>query len=230
MKKIISFLRDLQQNNTREWFHANKVRYDEVKKIWETFCLELINEIGKFDASVTNLTLKDCTYRINRDTRFSNDKSPYKTHMGVFISPGGKKSMHSGYYLHIGTGDEGGYPFTHMLATGNYCYDKAAVKILREDISAGWDEFERDVLNVFDKRFVVSMDGALKRVPAPFAADAPYADWMRMKAYCLDMPVDDDFICAPNLAKRAAAIFKTSKPFSDYINRAVDFAREEMKG
>lgn len=228
MKETISFLRDLQMNNTREWFTANKERYQKAQAKWYDFCRELINEVGKFDESIAKLTLRDCTYRIYRDTRFSNDKSPYKTHFGVFLCPGGKKSMHAGYYFHLGTGLSNTYPAGFMIASGNYCYEPRVVKLLREDISDGWEEFRDEVIGKADKRFEVDMEGALKRVPREYPADAPYADWMRMKNFCLNMWVEEDFVTAPNLAQRLAEIFHTSKPFNDYVNRAVDFAKEEM--
>lgn len=223
MEQILSFLRDLEQNNNREWFTQNKTRYQEALATWQAFCLQLIEEVGKFHPEISQLTLQDCTYRIYRDTRFSHDKSPYKTHFGVFLCPGGKKSMHAGYYFHIGTGTGEGYPYSHMLATGNYCYDPRTVKILREDISFGWDEFSTDVLAKADKSFKMDTDYALKRVPKEYPSDAPYADWMRLKSYSIYTNVDDNFILEPHLAERVAALFETTYPFCQYINRAVDY-------
>ena len=223
MKTVLQFLRDLAQHNDRAWFNEHKERYLAVQQRWNEFCESLIGEIGAFDPDIARLTLRDCTYRIYRDTRFSPDKSPYKTHFGVFLAPGGKKSMHAGYYFHVGTGESNEYPQGHMLAAGNYCYEPKAIQIVREDISDGWENFQNEVLAVADPRFVVDQEGALKRVPKGYAPDAPYADWMRLKSYCLVMNVDDDFITQPDLAKRVADLFRTTKPFNDYINRAVDF-------
>jgi len=223
MNEILQFLRNLSCNNNKEWFAANKERYQEVLQKWYTFCEELINTIGQYDPDIARLTIKDCTYRIYRDTRFSNDKRPYKTHFGVFLSKGGKKSMHAGYYFHIGTGDGDEYPYYHMLAAGNYCYEPRVIKLLREDISYGWEEFKTEVLDKADSSFVVDMDGALKKVPKEYPTDAPYADFMRLKSYCLLTRVDDDFILQPNLVQRVSELFKTTKPFNDYINRAVDY-------
>lgn len=223
MKTVLQFLRDLAQHNDRAWFNEHKERYLAVQQRWNEFCESLIGEIGAFDPDIARLTLRDCTYRIYRDTRFSPDKSPYKTHFGVFLAPGGKKSMHAGYYFHVGTGESNEYPQGHMLAAGNYCYESKAIQILREDISDGWESFQNEVLTVADPRFMVDQEGALKRVPKGYAPDAPYADWMRLKSYCLVMNVDDDFITQPDLAKRVADLFRTTKPFNDYINRAVDF-------
>jgi len=196
---------------------------------WYAFCEELIAAIGQYDPDIAKLTIKDCTYRIYRDTRFSSDKTPYKTHFGVFLSKGGKKSMHAGYYFHIGTGDGDAYPHYHMLASGNYCYEPEVIKILREDISFGWDEFKTEVLDKADPSFAIDMDGALKRVPKEYPIDAPYADFMRLKNYCLLTKVDDNFILQSNLVQRVSDLFRTTKPFNDYINRAVDYCLDSSR-
>ncbi len=226
MKEILEFLRDLDQNNNKEWFCENKQRYQAAQEKWNRFCEELIREVGSYDESIARLSLRDCTYRIYRDTRFSSDKTPYKTHFGVFLAPGGKKSMHAGYYFHVGTGMGDNYPHAHMLAAGNYCYDPKSVKILREDIFYGWDSFHQEVLNAADSSFSVDMEGALKKVPREFPADAPCADWLRLKSFCLMSNINDDFITQPQLAQRVAALFRTTKPFIDYVNRAVDYAKD----
>lgn len=230
MKEILDFLRDLEKNNNREWFNSHKEQYQRVLKKWNAFCESLIAEIGRFDKDIAPLTIKECTYRIYRDTRFSKDKSPYKTHFGVFLANGGKKSMHAGYYFHIGTGNSFDYPHVHMLASGNYCYDNKAVKILREDISGEWDTFSTSVLAKVNHLFIPDTEGALKRVPKEYDKDAPYADWMRMKSFCLTAKTDDNFILQDNLAQRVAELFKTTQPFIDYINRAVDYVKEDIEG
>ena len=107
-KKTFQFLKELKQNNNREWFLENKSRYEEAKKEFETFIDALIAEISKFDRSISHHTAKDCVFRIYRDVRFSKDKSPYKTHLGAHITSAAKKSeIHSraGYYIHIGPGE-----------------------------------------------------------------------------------------------------------------------------
>ena len=223
MREILQFLRDLSRNNNREWFLSNKQRYQQVQSRWYAYCEALVSAIGQYDSDIASLKIKDCTYRIYRDTRFSHDKSPYKTHFGVFMAKGGKRSMHAGYYFHVGTGEGEGYPYCHMLASGNYCFEPRVIKMLREDISFGWEEFRESVLNAADSLFKVDMDGALKRVPKEYPADAPYADFMRLKSYSLYMNVSDDFLLQPDLVERVAGLFRTVKPFNDYINRAIDF-------
>ncbi len=225
MKEIITFLRELQANNNREWFIANKARYTELQARFNGFVEELIREIGRFDDSVTGLTAKDCTYRIYRDVRFSADKSPYKTHMGAFICPGGKKSGYSGYYFHIGTGGEG-YPYGHMLATGDYCCDNKVLQVLREDIVGGGGDFDRIVRSV-EPTFVLDREGALKRNPKGFEQEKEYAEYLRLKAFCLLHTPTDDFVCGDHLAQRTAKLFRMTQPFLRYINRAITYVREE---
>src|SRR5665811_2091282 len=104
MDKVLEFLNDLSANNNREWYHSNKERYTESKEKILFLTDVVINEIRKFDRDIPALSPKDCVFRIFRDVRFSNDKRPYKTNFGAFISKGGRKSMHAGYYFHIEPG------------------------------------------------------------------------------------------------------------------------------
>ena len=104
MDAVLRFLRKLKKNNNKPWFEANRNGYTEAKQEVETFLEGLIASYGKTDDAISRLTPKDCMFRINRDVRFSKDKSPYKTNFGAFINPGGKKSTLAGYYLHIEPG------------------------------------------------------------------------------------------------------------------------------
>lgn len=87
MEEVLNFLKDLKINNNKVWFDKNKERYLDIKTFVETFTQGLLNGISGFDPGAQYLTPKDCTYRIYRDTRFSMDKTPYKTHIGIFINP-----------------------------------------------------------------------------------------------------------------------------------------------
>ena len=89
MKTVIEFLDDLARNNDRDWFEAHRDRYVEAKRRFDEFAERYLAAVATFDPSVAGLALKDATYRIYRDTRFSADKSPYKTYMGVFACPRG---------------------------------------------------------------------------------------------------------------------------------------------
>lgn len=242
MKNIITFLHDLQCNNNREWFNAHKSEYIAVQTRFNTFVEELIKEISLFEPAVEGLTAKDCTYRIYRDTRFSSDKSPYKTHFGAFICRGGKKSGYSGYYFQISAGKKEAIselPFIeceeqaeswqdiHFLASGDYCCSPEVLQVIREDIMNGEGDFEHIIKHKVDAGFYLDTDNMLKRNPKGFPNDAPYSEYLRLKYFCLMHPVDTDFICAPNLAQRLAKLFQTTKPFIDYVNRAVDYVREQ---
>ena len=91
MKDILKFIADLRANNNREWFNANKERYLKVKAEVEAFTAELIDIVAEIEPLASRLTPSDCLYRIYRDTRFSADKSPYKTHIGIYINPRGAR-------------------------------------------------------------------------------------------------------------------------------------------
>ena len=221
MKEVLEFLQDLSEHNDRLWFEANKDRYRAAKARVDQLAVELIDAIRGFDDSIGLLSPNDCTWRIYRDTRFSKDKRPYKTQMGVYVAPGGKKSGFSGYYFQIGAHDAG-----HMLATGNYFCLPPVLKVLREDILFGGTTF-RDILSQVDPRMTLDLSEMLKRTPAGFPAEGPDADFYRLKNFCLVWMPDDRFITGKGLAERVAAVFKTTKPFLDFINRAVAYCKEE---
>ena len=226
MKTVIAYLKDLNRQNNREWFVANKARYQEAQAKFNTIVDKVIAGIAQFDPSVANLTAKDCTYRIYRDVRFSKDKSPYKTHMGAYICPGGKKSGYSGYYFHVGVGGEG-YPAAHLLAAGDYICEPKVLKTLREDICYGGGDFEDILKKEVSPAFWLDQSSALKKVPAGFPVDSPYADYLKLRVYCLCYEPDTDFMTAPDMPERTVELFKTTYPFLQYINRAIQYVKEE---
>lgn len=226
MKATIDFLRRLQRNNDREWFQAHKEEFLKHRTRFNTLVDEVIREMAEFDPDLARLTAKDCTYLIYRDIRFSADKSPYKCHFGAFIAKGGKKADNAGYYFQIGTGGDNEYPYCHMLAAGDYCYKPEVMKILREDIVSGEGDFDAAVKQA-DASFRLDREDALKRNPKGFPADAPFSEYIRLKYFCLTARPDDDFWDEKGLARRIASRFFTTRPFVNYINRAIEYQREE---
>ena len=222
MKQVLRFLHSLSLHNDRTWFEVHKADYLRAKDTVAALAERLIAGIRSFDDSIGPLSVSDCTYRIYRDVRFSKDKSPYKTHMGIFVNRGGKKSGYSGYYFHI---DGGG---NHLLAVGNYFTEPRVLKVLREDIELGGGDFRR-ILEGLAPGLALETESALKKVPKGFPADSPDAEFFKLRNFCLVENLDDSFILSQDLADRLLAIFQTAKPFLDYVNRAIDYCREERK-
>lgn len=225
MRRVISFLSDLKQNNNREWFNEHKDRYLEAQGLFNDYVSRLLARLGAEDESVAGLEVKDCTYRIYRDVRFSKDKSPYKTHFGAYICPGGKKSGFSGYYVHVGIGGQG-YPDNHMLAVGDYCADPKSLKIIREDIIDDGSAF-KDILDQAARfGFGLDQDYQLKKVPKGFDKESPWADYLRYKVYCLWQVADESLFLADDSVERVASTLLSAKPFLHFINRAIQYVKE----
>ena len=100
----LKFLKDLKKNNNKPWFDAHRKEYEAAKIDFATFIQAVIDKHSKSDPTIKSTVAKDCMFRINRDVRFSKDKSPYKTNMGAYINRGGKKSVFAGYYFHCEPG------------------------------------------------------------------------------------------------------------------------------
>ena len=216
MKEILEFLRDLENNNNREWFNSNKERYQKVLKTWYAFCESLIKEIGRFDEDIAPLTIKDCTYRIYRDTRFSADKTPYKIHFGGYINAKGKKSDHCGYYVHL-------QPDGSMLAGGSLCLPSNILKAVRQSIYDNIEEFVAIVEDPeFKKYFPVIGEDFLKTAPKGFPKDFKYVDYLKCKEYVCSYNVPDDFFTRPDMLEQMDKAFRQFKRFADFINYTID--------
>lgn len=219
MREIIDFLSDLSANNDRNWFEANRPRYTQVKQQMDTLAEELIEAIAAFDPSINGLRAKDCTYRIYRDTRFSKDKSPYKTWWGVYVCPRGKKSGFSGYYMHVEP-DQNCY----MLCTGAYCPTPGEIKSIREEIMTEGDAFVEAINSA--KGFEVDWSSALKRMPQGWSAEDAHSEYYRLRNYILVKMMDKEYFLQPNAIEQIAKDMQCTRPFNDTLNRAIEYARE----
>ena len=127
-ESTIQFLKDLKTNNNREWFLDNKKRYEAVKKEYYQLTADFLDSMKPLDPALELLEVKNCVFRINRDIRFSKDKSPYKTHLGIWLSTGAKNVESAGYYLQIDTEN----PF---VGGGMYCPQPEQIQKIRKVIN-----------------------------------------------------------------------------------------------
>ena len=226
MKRIIEFLTLLEANNNREWFNDNKNLYLEAKEVFTGYMEGLIEGISRFDDSVCGLKAKDCIYRIHRDTRFSNDKTPYKTHFGGFIVARGKQSGLAGYYVHIEP-TENGMLGCSMLASGLIMPQPAELRSIREEILDYGDE----IMDIVDKSdgFKFSLGNSLKRTPAGFPRDTKVDFLLRLRDHFIDKRLSNRDILGKNFLQKSIEAFRTTKPYIDHLNRAVLYARDEMR-
>lgn len=215
MRQIIEFLSELKENNNRQWFDQNRGRYKEVQTEFNDLAAKLIERIGEFDPMVRTLSIADCTYRIYRDTRFSPDKTPYKTHMGAYICQGGKKSGYSGYYFHL-------EPSSSILAVGLHCPEPNVVKSVREEIFTNGAGF---VQTIADSGWLLDESAKLKRPPKGYAANNEYIEYLKLKEFDLIKSIDQS---RADILDYVTAEFRQCKPFNDLLNRAVQFAKSEM--
>ncbi len=224
MQELIEFYAEIAANNNREWFAANKARYKRCEATFNALVAELINEIATFDDSVAGLTTRDCVYRIYRDTRFSHDKSPYKTWISAFITPHGKKSGYAGYYLHIEPSNEG-LLGGNLLAAGAHMPAPVDLRSIREEIIDNGDAIRNAIADA--KGFTLDTDYALTRNPKNFPS-CEFDDLLRLKDHIISRSFTAEELLAPDFVKRVAAEFRKASPYVKILNRAIQYAREEM--
>lgn len=212
---ILDFLADLAMNNNRDWFTANKARYDEAHKAFLEFSTAYITRLAdEIDPELGGLQPKDCVWRIYRDVRFSHDKRPYKEWFGVFPAvKGGKKSLHGGYYVHF-------QPGHCLFAGGIWDPTPDLLKALRKEIEANYEEVEAIMAHPAWQKYFgdFDTDWMLKKVPAGFDPDFVHADWLKRKMFTFSTPLTNRQVCAPDFLDCVVEIAKAAKPMNDFLN------------
>ena len=216
-KGILNFLKDLQENNNREWFEVNKARYEESKQDFSEFVELLLNEIRKVDPEIGPLTAKDCMFRIYRDVRFSKDKSPYKTNFGAYISRGGKKLNFAGYYFHIEPGE-------YFMSGGVYMPQGPVLKAIRQEIFHRIEEFKA-ILNApaFRKHFKgLSEIEKMKTAPKDFPKEFPDIDFLKHKHYVVMKNITEKQLLHSSILDEAKEVYKAIVPFNHFLNNVIE--------
>ena len=216
----LKFLRDLKKNNHKTWFDSNRKAFEAAKADYATLVNEVIKGLGKKDPFIAPLTAKECVFRINRDVRFSKNKDPYKTNMGMYLSRDGKKSLFSGYYFHL---EPGGKSFA---AGGLWMPEAEVIKKVRQEIDYNWDEFNRIIQN---KKFVSVYTSlqreegmTLSREPKGYEKDNPAIEYIKLKSWVATTPFTDAQLISNTLAKDIVAAFETLQPLILFLNRAIE--------
>jgi uncharacterized protein (TIGR02453 family) len=215
----IKFLKDLKKNNNKPWFDANRKRYEEAKADFANFIQQVIDAHGKKDKTIAAIKAKDCLFRINRDVRFSKDKSPYKTNFGASINKGGKKAFSTaGYYFHLEPGQ-------CFVGGGIYQPMPEELRKVRQEIDYNFKDFKKIVGSKKFKSLYGDLDKSaeysLSRVPKGYEPDNPAAEYLKLKSYIAFVSLKDEELNSKTLVKKATAAFETLQPLIDFINESL---------
>ncbi|MDI5950585.1 DUF2461 domain-containing protein [Flavobacterium yafengii] len=217
-KDTLQFLDDLKANNNRDWFLENKKRYEAVKKEYQQLVGDFLDVMKPLDPSLEMLEVKNCTFRINRDIRFSKDKTPYKSHLGVWLSSGAKGMNRSGYYLHLEKG-------ASFIAGGLYCPEAQDLKKMRKEIAYFHDDLEA-ILNEKDfkrefKDFDRNEKDTLKNPPRGYEKEHPAIEFLKLKSFECSQRIDFSEVTKKDFVATMSKKLITLKPLNDFINRAL---------
>lgn len=216
-RQLFDFLARLAANNNREWFRANKDEYDYLRAMWLADVDRMIALMTAWEPALAGMTAKSAAYRIYRDTRFSPDKTPYKTYFSAALTPHGRSAKYAGYYIQMGQGDYSG------IFGGIWCPEAPLLKKLRHAIVDNieeWDQINSDA--ALNSHFTLWSSSSLKTVPKGWPKDHPQAEWLRMKDYGRDAQLPDGFFLSPDWPEKAAGLFRLVKPFNDFLNYSID--------
>lgn len=230
-KRILQFIRELAVNNNRDWFQANRAEYDIVRADFANGVSQLIGRIAAFDPAVASsgITAKACLFRINRDTRFSPDKAPYKRHFGAFITPKGTRTWQGGYYIHLEWD-------RCMVAFGPYYLLTPTLTECREKIEDHLSEWKQIVEAPkfihyfgrveecqgwsFDEELPERGFGGsrLKTCPKGFDMNSPALPYLRLKDYIAWRRVPMDYFQGDTWLDEVEDMCRTVQPMLAFTN------------
>jgi uncharacterized protein (TIGR02453 family) len=215
-KNTLQFLEDLKANNNRDWFLANKKRYEEYKKEYHQLIAAFLDAMKPQDASLEMLEVKNCTFRINRDIRFSKDKSPYKSHMGIWMNTNPSGVNAPGYYIHIEKG-------ASFVAGGMYSPEAAELKKIRKEIAFFYEDLEEIVSGKSFKKYFdgLSQANSLKNAPKDFEKAHPAIEFLKLKSFTVSKKIDDKELFSPDFVPNTAEKLVAIKPLIHFLNRGL---------
>lgn len=216
-QSTLDFLKKLQKNNNKDWFDKHKPEYEAARKDFTAFLEKLITGIGGFDEKIKGIEPKECMFRIYRDVRFAKDKTPYKSHLGAYISYRGKKSHGPGYYIHL-------QPGKTFLGGGIWVPPADELHAVRQEIDYNHEEFNKILSEKNFKKYFKNLDQGekLKTLPKGYDKDNPAIELLKLKSFTVTNNVDDKTALSKDFLKYAINVFKTMKPLHDFIGRSLD--------
>lgn len=218
MQSLLSFLSALKENNNREWFEANRQWYLEVKALYEQLLQNIISGIARFDPSIGQPSVADCLFRIYRDVRFSKDKLPYKTQMGAFIAPGGRKSIKAGYYVHIEPGNS-------LMGGGIYMPEPENLKKIRNEIYFNSQAFSSILTDpAFRKVYPGGLIGPKVSRIKDFDPTKVDIELLKYKSFFVERDFTDKEVLSPGFEKVVIDSCRTVLPMNQFLNRAFEGA------
>lgn len=218
---FLQFLYELSQNNNRDWFEKNKKRYEAVvKKPFEETVAAIIERILKFEPEYGPITPKDCIFRIYRDTRFSKDKTPYKTHVSASFNPKGIKSTadamsYPGYYFQIEFG-------SLWIGGGAYSLDKEPLRKVRTAIMQDPEAFRALISTKnFAGKYGALKGEANKVLPPEFKEAARSEPLLANKQFYYMAELEPDNALRKDFPDFVADYFKAGKPLNDFFRKVI---------
>lgn len=217
-KDTLDFLAELSANNNREWFQVEKPRFDSIWQGMKDFVRQVIVGLSSFDPHIhSGIDASRCLFRIYRDTRFSQDKTPYKLWLGAGISVNGRKLHGPEYYVHIQPGDKS------FIAVGYWRPEKEHLAAIRQEIDYNGQELKGllEELSGFSKRIVLDRDDKLKRPPTGYSEDHPDIELLKLKSFTLSCPIRDEEVRSGQILEILLENYRLMLPFKAFLHQAI---------
>jgi len=220
---FFSFFEELAHNNHKDWFDANRKRYEkEVKNPSKALVEDLLTDLAKLDADFMPQKPSQILFRINRDIRFSKDKTPYKTHVAAYFCPLGKKKEYPGYYFSFGYGADNPQHGGGWHGCGLYELSTEGLQAVRELIAHDLDAFHAVIHEPnFAETFGVIQGAQNKVLPKEFKVDAEREPLLYNKQFFAGGPLDKHLLVSDTLKETLLNHYEVAMPLMRYFGQAL---------
>ena len=217
LPQILQFLQKLEKNNNKIWMDEHRNEYLDAKLSFENFVDDVLSDFKLIDPSLDMLKAKDCTFRINRDVRFSKNKNPYKNNMSAYFNQHGKKGIGAGYYFHL-------EPNKCFIACGIWMPSGEVLSKIRQEID--YNVGELNVLlkkSDFKKQFGNGFDQSdkLVRPPKGYEEDNEAIEYLKLKSFIVQKNIDSADLISTDFKKKLIGVMKSGKPLVAFINKSL---------
>jgi len=212
----LTFLKEVTQNNNREWFAEHKGEYEVARENVLSLVQSLIPELAKVDPLISpDADPKKSLMRIYRDVRFSKNKDPYKTNFGIWFSASSKGGDEPGYYLHL-------QPGNCFIAGGYWMPDATHLKLIRQEIDYSSSDFLQVIQDKsFAANFQLNSENTLKKAPKGYDPEDPNIAYLKLKSFEVVKVIPDKAFYKPSIVKELVSSFEIIYPLVVFLRNAI---------
>ncbi len=213
--KTLSFLRQLKKNNNKVWFNQHWTEFEEIRGSVLRFTEYLLIQLTAYHPPLKYVEPSQCMFRIHRDIRFTADKSPYKTHIGIAIGPEGRKTKGPVFYVHLEAGNS-------FVGGGCWMPDPKQLTKIRQEIDYRYHDFMTIINSKSFRKTFGNLDQSmrLRRAPKDYDINHPAIEFLKLKSFTCSASVSDRLVTSTAFLPTVVRLYRRIQPLLRFLDEA----------